>query len=318
VAGTEPDPSPKAPISTVILTSNEELNLGACLDSVAPWVGEIFIVDSGSTDRTIEIAGGRGAKVVTHEFETHAKQWNWALRNLPLSHDWALCLDADHRATPELADEVISLFRPDRSKTAGRRDRVHSPADVDGFYVKRRQVFRDRWIRHGGYYPKYLLKLVRHDRAWCDENELLDARFYVKGTTASLDGDLIEDNRNETDILFWVAKHTRYALLQAREELHRAHHDTGWAVTPSPFGTPDQRTLWLKHRWYRMPLLVRPFLYFFYRYVLRLGFLDGKEGFIFHFLQGFWYRLLVDIKLDELRRQQRASAAGDAAGGLDR
>jgi glycosyltransferase involved in cell wall biosynthesis len=283
----------RLPISVVVLTYNEERNLGPCLASVSHLMGETFVVDSGSSDGTVDVAGRYGARVVTHGFETHAKQWNWALRGLPFSYEWALCLDADQRVTRELAHEIAERFG--RGPTS----------EMDGFYIRRRQVFRGRWIRHGGYYPKYMLKLVRHDRAWCDENELLDFRLYVKGATGRLRHDLIEANEKESDISFWIVKHDRFASLQAEEEIRRASSGTVWSVTPSLFGTPDQRILWMKQWWYRMPLYVRPFFYFFYRYVVRLGFLDGKDGFIFHFLQGFWYRLLVDIKLDE-RRQRNA------------
>lgn len=280
------------PVSVLVLTYNEGRNLEACLESVSSLAGEIFVVDSGSSDGTVDVARRHGAEVVTHAFETHAKQWNWALRTLPFSHEWTLCLDADHRVTVELADEITRLFRE------GTR-----LSDVDGFYVKRRQVFRGRWIKHGGYYPKYMLKLVRHNRSWCDERELIDFRLYVKGPTRLLQHDIIEANENEADISFWIAKHNRFAVLQAREEMRRTSDGIAWAVTPSLLGTPDQRVLWLKDRWYRMPLYVRPFIYFFYRYILRLGFLDGKQGFVFHFLQAFWYRLLVDINLDDLRRR---------------
>jgi glycosyltransferase involved in cell wall biosynthesis len=282
----------QGPISVLVLTYNEGRNLEACLESVSSLAGEIFVVDSGSSDGTVDVAKGHGAEVITHAFETHAKQWNWALRSLPFSREWTLCLDADHRVTVELADEIARLFRKGVSLTG-----------VDGFYVKRRQVFRGKWIKHGGYYPKYMLKLVRHQQSWCDETELIDFRMYVKGPTQLLRHDVIEANEKEADISFWIAKHNRFASLQAQEEMRRARNRTPWAVTPSLFGTPDQRVLWLKDRWYRMPLYVRPFIYFFYRFILRLGFLDGKEGFVFHFLQAFWYRLLVDINLDDLRRR---------------
>jgi glycosyltransferase involved in cell wall biosynthesis len=280
----------QGPISVLVLTYNEGRNLEACLESVSSLAGEIFVVDSGSSDGTVDVAKRHGAEVITHAFETHAKQWNWALRGLPFSREWTLCLDADHRVTVELADEIARLFKDGASLI-----------EVDGFYIKRRQVFRGRWIKHGGYYPKYMLKLVRHRQSWCDERELIDFRLYVKGPTRLLRHDVIEANENEADISFWIAKHNRFASLQAKEEMRRAHDGVAWAITPSLFGTPDQRVLWLKDRWYRMPLYVRPFIYFFYRYILRLGFLDGKQGFVFHFLQAFWYRLLVDINLDDLR-----------------
>jgi len=284
-------------LTVVVLTYNEERNLSACLESMAGWAGEIFVVDSGSTDHTVAIAERYGTKAVMHPFESHASQWNWALRHLPFAYEWALCLDADQRVTPELREELCGLFGvgPESVRRQARLE------EVDGFYIKRRQIFRGRWIRHGGYYPKYLLKLFRHARGWSDEKELVDHHFYVSGKSSRLDADLLEDNQNESDILLWVQKHLGYAARQAREELLRQRGGTAWNIKPSLFGTPDQRTLWLKRLWSRLPLYVRPCLYFFYRYVLRLGFLDGKQGFLFHFLQGFWYRLLVDVVLDDLR-----------------
>lgn len=291
-------PEDALPVSIVFLTHNEEANLEACLDPVASWAHEIFIVDSGSTDRTLEIAQRYGATSFFHPFEGHTRQWNWALRNLPFSYDWALCLDADQRLTPELKTELTQLFGPDEHQP---------PDDIDGYYIKRRQIFLGRWIKHGGYYPKCLLKLVRHRNAWCDENELLDSRFYVKGRTVMLRHDLIEDNQKERDIGFWTAKHIRYAELQAKEELMRREGIAEWQIQPALFGTPDQRSLWFRRIWYLyMPLYVRPFVYYFHRYVLRFGFLDGKEGFIFHFLQALWFRLLVDIKIEELRRRKES------------
>jgi hypothetical protein len=113
--------------------------------------------------------------------------------------------------------------------------------------------------------------------------------------------DLIEENVKEENITFWIDKHNHFASRQAEEELYRVANPTSWKANPSLFGSRDQRILWLKIRWYRMPLYLRPFLFFAYRYFLRLGFLDGKKGFIFHFLHGFWYRLLVDIKIEQLR-----------------
>jgi glycosyltransferase involved in cell wall biosynthesis len=260
-------------------------------------VSDVFVVDSGSDDRTVAIGEAYGAKVVTHPFESHARQWSWALENLALTTEWVLALDADQRVTAELREAI--------SRTVNLQ--VGGGCDVAGCFVRRKQIFRGRWIKHGGYFPKYLLKLFRRDRVWLDERELVDHHFYVRGPVARLPHDLIEDNRNEAEISVWLARHIRYAGLQAEEEWRRAKEGSGGPVTASPFGAPDERILWLKGIWKRLPLYVRPCLYFLYRYVLRLGFLDGKEGFVFHVLQGFWYRLLVDIKLDELRRKEAAT-----------
>jgi glycosyltransferase involved in cell wall biosynthesis len=280
---------PSAPLCVVVLTFNEALNLPACLGSLAGLPCEIYVVDSASTDRTVEIAAQHRVRVVPHNFESHARQWKWALDSLPITADWVLALDADQLLSEGLRDELCQLFTGQMPK-------------VDGFYVKRRQIFRGRWIRHGGYYPKYLLKLFKRHAVQFDENDLVDHHFYIAGSVAKLRGDLIEDNRKESDISFWIDKHNRYASLLAREEIRRRTQPQTRPLQPALGGTPDQQSLWLKNVWNRMPKYVRPFFYFTYRYFVRLGFLDGKEGFIFHFLHAFWFRLLVDINVDELER----------------
>ena len=276
-------------MSVVLLTLNEESNLPACLASVRDFAQQIFIVDAGSTDRTKQIAADFGATAVEHPFQTHSAQWRWALDTLPIRTDWILALDADQCVTPELAREIRSL---DHDSLAG----------IDGIYIKRRQVFRDQWIKYGGYYPKYLLKMFRAGRALIDSRDLVDHHFYVTGGVKKLNHDLIEANKKEDDISFWIEKHNRYAALLALEEFRRNQSPLDELLTPSLFGTPDQRTLAMKRFWRRLPLFVRPFLYFMYRYFVRFGFLDGKQGAIFHFLQAFWFRLLIDIKLDEMQR----------------
>lgn len=282
----------KVPLSAIILTFNEETNLPACLASLAGWVGEIFVVDSGSSDGTSEIARAYGCTLVSHPFETHAKQWQWALDTLPLAHEWVLGLDADQRLLPALRDELTALFCETPERLEG----------IEGLYIKRRQIFRGHWIRHGTYYPKYLLKLFRRSRVRLDERDLMDHHFYVSGPVAKLNYDMVEDNQKEQDLTFWLSKHLRYARLHAEEERLRGSEADTWLLPARFFGSPDERIVWLKRLWYRLPLFVRPTLYFVYRYLFRLGFLDGKEGFIFHFLQGFWYRLLVDIHLHDMRK----------------
>jgi glycosyltransferase involved in cell wall biosynthesis len=277
---------------------NEAENIYACLSSLRPCVDDVYLVDSGSTDATCEIARGFGCTVITHAFEGHSRQRNWALRNLPFNHPWVIALDADHRVTTELARELADVFADD-------------PEDVVGFFVKRRQIFRGQWIRHGGYYPKWQLKIFRHTLTECDDLEF-DYRYYVQGKVGKLKHDILEDNRKEFDITFWIAKHNKFARESAEEEALRRDDREAWRIRPKLFGHPDQRVLWLKGCWYSLPLYFRPFLYFGYRFFLKLGFLDGKEGFIFHFLQGFWFRLLVDIHLDGILAQRREQLSSDA------
>jgi glycosyltransferase involved in cell wall biosynthesis len=280
-----------ASLTLIVPTFNEETNLPACLESAKGWAVEIFVVDSGSKDATIDIAESYGAKVIPHQFETHSRQWKWALENLPVSTDWVLALDADQRVTQELKREISGVIEAD------------DPA-LKGAYVRRRQIFRGKWIRHGGYYPKYLLKLFRTGAARVDETDLVDHHFRVDGRIVKLKHDIVEDNQKERDITAWIDKHNRYAALQAREEMERRSRDGVVSAPGKPLGSPDERVLWAKGLWSKLPLYVRPVAYFTYRYFFRLGFLDGKQGFIFHFLQAFWYRLLVDIKLDELGRKE--------------
>lgn len=280
-------------LCAVILTYNEETNLPACLESLRGWCQEIYVVDSGSTDRTVQIAREAGAHVVTHPFETHPKQWNWALRTAPIETDWVLALYADYRISHGLKEEILRLL-------------PGTPSGVEGYYIPRKQIFRGRWIRYGAYWPRYILALFRRGRAWSDEGEYVDCRFSVRGQTRTLHHPIVERNEKEESILFWLDKQLKYIELLAQEEYLRRHHQlAGWAISPSPWGTPDQRVLWWKQIWYRLPIYIRPFLYFAYRYLFRLGVLDGWKGALFHFLQAFWLRLMVDIRIGELERAQK-------------
>lgn len=269
--------------AVVVLTYNEERNLSGCLESVAPLGARVFVIDSGSTDGTVEISRRCGATLLQHPFTTHADQWAWAIGQLPTSCEWILGLDADQRLTAEACRSVMRF--------------VGDPGPAKGAYLCRRQLFRGRWIRHGGYYPKYLLKLFSRSAVRLDRRDLVDHHFAVTGPAIRLAGDLIEANANEDEIRTWIDKHNRYAVLQAADEIRRRRR-VQWRLA---IGSPDDRVAFLKAVWQRMPLFFRSWLYFMYRYVVRLGFLDGKEGFLFHFLQGFWYRLIVDVNISEMR-----------------
>jgi glycosyltransferase involved in cell wall biosynthesis len=280
---------PTPDLSIVVLSFNETVNLPRLFKSIEPLRCETFVVDSGSTDGTQDLVRTHGAGLVEHPFESHARQWSWALENLPLKTPWVLALDADQSLTPKAVDEIRKLFSDPGRLT-----------NVNGIYICRRQMFRGQWIRHGGYYPKYLLKAFRRSEVFFDSHDLVDHHFYVNGRTSLLEGDLIEENTKEDDLAFWVSKHIRYAKLLAEEEIRR--ETSAPPLKPSVSGSPDQRTLWLKGLWWRLPSFVRPFLFFFYRYFLRLGFLDGKQGLIFYFMQTLWFRLLVDVELDDRRQ----------------
>jgi glycosyltransferase involved in cell wall biosynthesis len=279
--------TPEKKLSLVVLTMNEERNLPDCLRSVAGLNCEIFIVDSGSTDRTVDIARSAGAAVVTHPFESYGAQRNWALANLPFSCEWVLNLDADERLTPELAREISEML-------------ASPPAGTDGFRLRRRTVFMGRWIRHGGHYPNYQLRLFRRSAGAC-EDRLYDQHFVVRGVVSSMKHDYIDVVASELST--WSVRHIRWAQAEADELVRKSVE--GPRVSASLSGGPIGRRRWLREKIYgQAPLFVRPLAYWFYRYFIRLGFLDGREGLLFHFLQGFWYRFLVDAVLYERRHRR--------------
>lgn len=281
-------------LSVLILTHNEESNIGKCLRSMLPLDPAVYIVDSGSTDKTLDICRSYGATVVEHAWKNYADQFNWGLEHFDFATDWVMRMDADEEFTPEL---VLAL-----------REFLRRPPDgASGVWVRRRVHFMGRWIRHGGYYPTWLLRVFRAGRGRCEQRWMDEHIVVSSGTTIRLAADIIDDNTK--DLTFWTDKHNRYADREVLDIIAQA--EGGAAARPG--GQAGARR-WMKYNVYgRVPLFVRPLLYFLYRYFIRLGFLDGREGLIFHFLQGFWYRFLVDAKLFEYRRG-RGRVAQEVAG----
>jgi glycosyltransferase involved in cell wall biosynthesis len=286
----------RSPVSVIVVTRNEEANLERTLASIHGFADQIFVIDSESTDGTLAIARRYTDEVRTLPYE-HGRiiPWifQWGLDNLPIRNEWVLILEADQAVPPALRSEIAELL-------AG------ALIEQSGFYIRRRQVFRGKPIRFGGYGSKRLLKLFRRERAELDPIEQ-DTRVYVHGTVGSLHAPLEEWNRKEDEILFYLQKHLRYAEAFAHEEFRRRREGIAFKARPRLLGSADERVLWLKTKYYGMPLFLRPALYFLYRYFFLLGFLDGANGFVFHFLQAYWFRLVVDIRLSELLREEAAS-----------
>lgn len=274
--------------SFIIITYNEEQHLPRLLNSIAGLNAATFILDSGSTDDTISIAQKYGAVTLQHAFENHPKQWDYALNNFDIQTPWVICLDADQIVTEGLSTRLANF-----------RDEDHQ--QVNGIYFNRKNFFKGRWIKHGGYSPFYLLKMIRYGNGYSDLNENMDHRFIVPGKTEVWkDGYILEENLKENQISFWINKHNRYSDLVAQEEVERMLKMRAQTLKPRFWGSPDERTAWLKQLWWKMPLYSRPLVYLIYRMFFRLGILDGRTGVIFHFLQAFWFRLIVDIKIDEI------------------
>jgi glycosyltransferase involved in cell wall biosynthesis len=280
-------------ISVIILTHNEEIHIERCLRSLLPIASKIYIVDSYSTDRTREIAESFGVEVVQHGFVNHSNQFNWALDSLSIETEWIMRVDADEYLEPSLQQELHEFF-------------LCLSSDVDGVYLKRKVFFLGKWIRYGGFYPHILLRIWRKgkgrvEQRWMDEHIVLPAG----SQTVMAKGHLVDYNRK--GIGFWIEKHNKYASREAVDLLSMKYPILKQDESLKQFNDPQARKKRiLKEKVYaRLPVGLRPVLYFFFRYFLRFGFLDGSKGFMWHFLQGFWYRLLVDIKVMEIEERSR-------------
>ncbi|WP_316832704.1 glycosyltransferase family 2 protein [Pedobacter aquatilis] len=281
--------------SFIILTYNEAIHLPRLLDSIKDLGAPLFILDSCSTDSTLAIAASYGAEVKTNPFENHPQQWDFALKNFDIQTPWIIGLDADQMVTPELF-KLLSAFDDEQYK------------GINGIYFNRKNFFHGKWIRYGGYYPLYLLKMFRNGIGYSDLNENMDHRFIVPGKTIIWKkGHLLEENLKENDISFWFKKHERYSDLIAQEEIERMQKLRNQSLKPNLMGNPDERKAWLKRMWWRLPLGLRPYLYYIFRMVFQFGFLDSKTGRRFHYLQGFWFRRLVDQKIKALQKTQSNS-----------
>jgi glycosyltransferase involved in cell wall biosynthesis len=279
-------------LSLIVLTKNEQANLPHCLASLENLDAEVFVVDSGSSDRTVEIARESGCQVFEHPFENHAAQINWALQNLPIKTPWIMRLDADERLTPELVEELKQVL-------------PYTDGKITGYQVKRRVFFMGRWIRYGGYYPTWLLRIWRSGFGVCEQRWMDEHIVLKQGKIAKFQHDIIDENKK--GLSFWIDKHNRYADREVKDMVSLVTEKEDDLLKSSQYSQAIGRR-WVKKNLYtRSPLFLRAFLYFFMRYIIGLGFLDGVEGLIFHFLQGFWYRFLVDAKIYEEQKKKRSA-----------
>ncbi|MCP3368313.1 glycosyltransferase family 2 protein [Bradyrhizobium cajani] len=275
-------------LAVVILTYNEERHIARALASVAGIATETIVVDSFSTDRTIELARAHGATVLQNRFVNQARQFQWALDNAPITAAWIMRLDADEVIEADLAARI-----------RGELPRLGD--DVVGISLKRKHIFLGRWIRHGGRYPLVLLRIWRrgHGRVedrWMDEHVIVWG-----GRTVTFDGGFADHNLS--DLTSFTDKHNKYATREAIEVLNGRHKlfKSDVELTAKEGSRQAAIKRWIKERLYnRLPYQISAPSYFLYRLIFQLGFLDGKEGLIYHGLQGLWYRFLVGAKVAEL------------------
>jgi glycosyltransferase involved in cell wall biosynthesis len=292
-------------ISVIILTYNEEMHIERCIENVQSFAREIFVVDSFSSDDTINIAQKLNARVYQNKWENnHAKQFNWALENLPIQTTWVLRLDADEYLYSELIEEINTKL-----------DTL--PKDVSGVVFKRRTIFMGKWMKRGTY-PVKLLRLFRYQKAVCEQRWMDEHIQLLEGRTVEFEHDFADHNLNNLN--WWIQKHNGYAIREAIDLLDlelnlfgsdenseepiqfRANSPSHEGRQRKALGRQSTGKCAKKHKYAKQPLFWRSFAYFIYRYIFKGGFLEGKEGFLWHFLQGWWYRTLVDAKIWEIKK----------------
>lgn len=271
---------PAPGISVIILTFNEEKNLDRAIRSVIGWASEVYIVDSFSTDRTVDIAlqyAGQGVHVVQNPFENYSQQWNWALERLPIRTQWTMKLDADECATELFKKEVSEIL-------------AQHQINESAFVVHWRLIFMGKSLRWGGLYPNGNIRIWKTGTARFSSREV-NEHLVVEGPTGQIKASI--EHHDYKELSHWLDRHNRYSSMEARAI---ASGNLTGETKPLLFGRPDQRRMWLRKLYRRLP--IRNSLYFLYRYILRLGFLDGRAGFRYCFLHAcfmYW----IDLKIAE-------------------
>lgn len=282
-------------LTAVILTFNEAKHIARCVQSLARVATRVVVVDSFSTDDTVSLARSLGADVFQHAWKNYATQFQWGLDNTEINTTWTMRIDADEYLEPELQDSIRAF--------------ITKPGAVNSVYFRRKMVFLGRPILHGFFYPALMLRLWRTGDGYI-EQRWMDEHIQVSSSVSTtLRGDLVDHNLN--DLAWWTNKHAGYAKREAYD-IVSSREKSAIPRCDSELSGAARKKRWVKNRIYnKLPPGLRGFLYFFFRYVLGRGFLDGREGFYFHFLQAYWYRTYVDATLFELERE--ASAHGCTA-----
>lgn len=273
-------------LSVIILTKDEKLHIRRCIENVNQIAQKVYVIDCFSTDGTQEIARSLGAEVIEHEWPgNQAAQFNWAIDNLPIDTEWILRLDADEYLTPELVDEI-------------KRRLADIPSDVTGIFFKRRHIFLGKWMK-GGIYPVKLLRLYRRGHGRYEQRMMDEHIVLSDGETIEFDNDFCDHNIN--NVSWFCKKHVDYAVREAAEMLDTEFNLSGHVMSDTAFTNQAKEKRRKKQSYAKKPLFWRSFAYFIYRYLIKGAWRDGKEGFIFTFIQGWWYRTLVDTKIFEIK-----------------
>jgi glycosyltransferase involved in cell wall biosynthesis len=271
-----------ASISVLILTLNEEVNLAECLDSCA-WCDDIVVFDSFSTDRTQKIAARPGVRFIQRPFDNYAGQRNAALADVRYRHAWVLMVDADERTPVDLVDEMTQAV-------------AHADPGTVMFRMRRKDFFLGRWLRRSSGYPSWFGRLVRLGRVRVERE--VNEEYIADGKIGQLKAHLLHYPFNR-GIDHWYERHNRYSSMEAIAKVET--RGLPLALTSFFKSDPVDRRRALKRLVYRMPL--RPSIWFFYLYIFRLGFLDGRAGLAFSRMRAS-YEMIIDLKVLELERRR--------------
>jgi glycosyltransferase involved in cell wall biosynthesis len=286
-------------ITALIITKNEEIHIERCINNIKKLVSDILIIDSFSNDNTIEIAKKLNIKFIQNKFINHAKQFNFGLSQLSQDTDWVLKIDADEILTSSLIAEIKNkLSKLDKN--------------INGIYIKRHLVFQDTLIKYGRLSPVRLLRLFRFQKGKCD-NRWVDEKIKVEGKTVQFKEYIIDQNLKS--LSEWIRKHDRYSSAEALNYLLIKYNSLFNDIEQSQLNFETLSVVSLKSRnlYAKLPLIIRAFVIFSYRYFFCLGFLHGKAGLIYFFLQSLWYRILVDAKILEVEKLIKKNTKIDLA-----
>lgn len=269
-------------MTAIILTKNEEKNIERCITSIIDLVERIVVVDSGSTDRTVEIAKSLGANIYMHPWKHYADQFNWAIDNVDIRTKWVFRFDADEQVTPALANEL-------REQCI-----LHDDDDVTGFMMRYKMFFLGRFLMHGGWYPFLKITIYKHGKGRFEDRAMGEHIVLNEGRCIDLKEDCI--HYDFKDLTSWIDKHNKYST---REVIDRKFIAAGNSNLEILDGQPEKAKRLRDSLYYKLPPFFRARLYYWYRYYIKMGFLDGRPGKIWAFMQAYWYRYLIDAKLYE-------------------
>ncbi len=271
-------------ITAVILTKNEEVNIERCIKSILGLADRVVVVDSGSTDKTVQIACSLGAEIFTHPFVHYADQFNWALRNTHINTKWVYRIDADEIVPPELKDEILQ------------QTRLHRGDDVNAFLMKHKLYFLGRFLRHGGAYPFVKITVFKPEFADFENRPMGEHIVLKSGRCLTFQHDCLHYDCKS--LTAFVEKHNSYATREVQDYFGHLN------------SSQEQASLYKRAEWtkklrdglyYKLPLFWRARFYYWFRYYAQMGFLDGTPGRVYAFIQAYFYRYLIDAKIYEKR-----------------